>query len=182
MRKTFRRLGSTALCLAVLGLASAVGSQAVIAAGSPSNDAKKEDKRPPRAVKNVDEAGRAPYQVSTLFLPSACTFNSVLYFCRLDLPAVPAGKRLIVEHLSMFVAVNNGSPDSVRFLNSLGGDAFWVQPTFTPRVGNANHSFLDRSVLVYYEPGDTPQVLLALTAPLSSAEITVHGYLIDATN
>jgi hypothetical protein len=138
----------------------------------------------PRAAltKNVDEPGRRPYQVEGSIIPSTCSFNSVLYFCRVDFPVVPTGKRLVVEHVSTFVVVDGGSPDSLRFMTPLGGTAFWVQPIFTPRVNIAGHFFLDRPVVVYYEPGDTPQVLLQLTAPPIVAQFTVHGYLIDATN
>ena len=132
-------------------------------------------------TKNVDQPGRSPYQVTSLFSPSSCTFNSVLYFCPLSFPVVPAGKRLIIEHISMFVAESaGGSPDSLRFLNSFNGTAFWVQPTFTPRVGTPDHSFLDRPVLVYYDSGENPNVLLAVTKVLAAAEMSVQGYLIDA--
>src|SRR5262245_48414484 len=74
---------------------------------------------------------QTPYQVSTNIIPSTCTFNSVLYFCDVKFPAVPAGKRLVIEHVSLFVALNAGNPDSVRFRNSSNGTAFWVQPIFT---------------------------------------------------
>jgi hypothetical protein len=136
----------------------------------------------PVRTKNVDEPGRAPYQVSGLFVPSDCSFNGALYSCSLTLPVVPAGKRLVIEHLSMFVAVDGGSPDALRFLATPSGTAFFVQPTFTPRASNANHFFLDRPVLVYQEPGTIPGVLLTLTGLPSTAQLTVHGYLIGATN
>ena len=130
------------------------------------------------AAKKKDAPKWDPYQLTALFLPSACTFNSVLYFCRVDLTPVPAGQLLTIEHVSLFVALNSGSPDSVRFLNS-NGNAFWVQPTFTQRV-NASHYFLDRDVLVYYAGGDVPHILLAVTTPLAAAEVTVHGKLTTA--
>lgn len=134
-------------------------------------------------TKNVDEPGRTPYQQSQIFSPSACTFNSVLYFCRLAFPSIPNGKRLVLEHASIFVAeTDSGAPDSLRFLNAFNGTALWVQPAFTPRVNTPSHFFLERDVLVYYEGGEIPTVLLAVTAPLAAAEMTVHGYLIDASN
>lgn len=133
-------------------------------------------------TKNVDEPGRRPYQLAASFIPSSCSTNGILYFCALDLPAVPTGKRLVVEHISMFVAVSGGTPDLLRFRNQNFNTLFWVQPTFTPRVNFPGQFFLDRPVDVYYEPDDTPNVGLQLTAPLSVAEITVHGYLIDAVN
>lgn len=133
-------------------------------------------------VKNVDERGREPYQVQALVNTSTCTFNSVLYFCQLPFPAVPDGQRLILEHVTTFWALTAGEPDSLRFLDSNNATVFWVQPTFTPRVNNATHFFLDRPVTVYYEPTTSPTLLLAMTAPPSSIEVTLTGYLISATN
>ena len=114
--------------------------------------------------------------------PSTCTFNSVLYFCQVSLPAVPDGQRLIVEHVTTFWALSAGVPDSLRFLDSNNATLFWVQPTFTPRAITNTHFFLDRSVVVYYEPTTSPTLLLAMTAPPASIEVTLAGYLISATN
>jgi len=164
-----RRLLPGILCLGVVGVA-------------PLESAGEALRFRPVRTKNVDEPGRATYQVSGLFVPSDCAFNGSLYSCSLTLPVVPAGKRLVIEHVSMFVALDNGSPDALRFLATPSGTAFFVQPTFTPRASNANHFFLDRSVLVYQEPGTTPSVLLTLTGLPSSAQLTVHGHLIGAAN
>lgn len=134
-------------------------------------------------TKNVDEPGRMPFQASALFAPSACSFNSVLYFCSVSFPAVPAGKRLIIDYVTHFVALAApGSPDSLRFQDRNNGNLFWVQPTYTPRALTPSHFFLDRPVHVYYEAGDTPKVLMAITQQLAASEITVSGYFIDATN
>ena len=133
-------------------------------------------------VKNVDERGREPYQVQAEVDPSACTSNGVLHFCQVSFPAVPDGERLIVEHLSSFWDLTAGNPDSLRFLDGNGGTIFWVQPTFTTRASNSTHFFLERSVDVYYEPTTTPTLLLAMTASPSVIQVTLHGYLISATN
>jgi hypothetical protein len=134
-------------------------------------------------TKNVDEPGRMPFTENPLVLTSTCTFNSVLYFCRVNFSAVPAGKRLVVEHISSFIALSaTGSPDSIRFIDRFGGTAEWVQPTFTTRVNTTSHFFLDRPTLVYYEPGDTPQVLVATTVQPTVVEVILHGYFIDAAN
>jgi len=133
-------------------------------------------------VKNVDERGREPYQAQALVNPSACSFNSVLYFCQLSFPAVPDGQRLVLEHVTTFWALTAGVPDSLRFLDSNNATLFWVQPTFTPRANIDTHFFLDRPVVVYYEPTTSPAMLLAMTAPPASIEVTLAGYLISATN
>lgn len=95
---------------------------------------------------------------------------------------MPEGERLVIEHVSSFWELTAGNPDSVRFVDRSGGTAFWVQPTFTTRVNTATHFFRDRSVVIYNEPTTTPTMMLAMTAPPSSIEVTLHGYLIAATN
>jgi hypothetical protein len=170
MMSTLRKLVSGIAYVALLALTLHVASDQASAQIRPAY------------TKNVDEPGRTPYQTSNIFSPSSCSFNSVLYFCPLPLPTVPAGKRLIIEHVSIFVALNAGVPDSLRLQNSFNNNIFWVQPTFTQRALTPTHFFLDRQVLAYYEPGDTPKLLLAATGSLAAAEATVHGYLIDATN
>jgi len=84
--------------------------------------------------------------------------------------------------VTTFWALTAGQPDSLRFPDSSNATLFWVQPTFTPRVNNSTHFFLDRSVVVYYEPTTTPTLLLAITAPPSSIQVTLAGRLSSATN
>ena len=137
----------------------------------------------PLPTKNVDEKGRIPYQIEQLLITSTCSSNGILYFCDHSLPAVPAGKRLVIEHVTMFAALATGVPDSFRFMHPVFlGTLFWVQPTFTPRAINGAHFFLDRPVTVYYEGGQEPMVRLQTTGQPISVEFTIHGYLIDAVN
>jgi hypothetical protein len=137
----------------------------------------------PVYTKNLDEKGRAPYQIEQLFIVSSCTFNGILYFCDHTMPAVPAGKRLVIEHITMFAALAGGVPDSVRFMHPVFfSTVFWIQPTFTTRAISGTHFFLDRPTNVYYEAGQTPILRLQTTGQPQSVEFTIHGYLIDAVN
>jgi hypothetical protein len=139
--------------------------------------------QPIRQVKNVDEKGRIPYQTTQLIITSTCSFNGILYFCEHVLPTVPASKRLVVEHVSMFAALSSGAPDSLRFINPVSnGTLSWVQPTFSPRATISTHFFLDRPVHVYYEPNQVPSIRFSSSGPPVSIEFSVHGYLIDAEN
>jgi hypothetical protein len=97
------------------------------------------------------------------------------------LPTVPTGKRLVLEHVSMFVALASGIPDLVRFSDPLTfRTRAYVQPTFTTRSIFPNHFFLDRPVHVYYGPDESPLFRLQMTGQPVSIEVTVQGYLIDA--
>jgi hypothetical protein len=132
-------------------------------------------------TKNLDEKGRVPYQAAVLVITSACSTNGILYFCDQTLPTVPTGKRLVLEHVSMFVALASGVPDMVRFLDPFThGTRAYVQPTFTTRSIAASHFLLDRPVHVYYEPDQTPIMRIQTTGQPVSIELTAQGYLIDA--
>lgn len=137
-------------------------------------------------VKNIDEPGRMPYQQLVQFSTSECV--SVL-FCIVSFNPVPAGKRLVVEHVSMLVFVQDGGqPNLLAF-----GDGF---STNTGNVAILENDFkVGRSVLgqtawsfsrpdrVYYEAGQTPKVKVGASAAFGfDGNASLHGYLIDATN
>jgi hypothetical protein len=142
----------------------------------------------PAYTKNVDEPGRIPYQYAVDFQSgtSACVTNS---FCIVPFPAVPAGKRLVVEHLTVFAAVSGGGiPNLLAFGDNFvtnQNNVFIIPPTFTPSVTSLGATFyaLERPVRVYYEPGTTPKVKIGASANFAfTCNMTLHGYLIDASN
>lgn len=165
-RRALRAGAACAVTCGVLSLASPERVQAQIR---------------PAYTKNVDEKGRIPYQTEQLIITSTCTFNGFLYFCNHELPAVPAGKRLVIEQVTMFAALASGDPDSFRFIDAVSnGTLAWIQPTFSRRPTIPTHFFLDRPVHVYYEPNQTPSIRFSASGQPLSIEFTVHGYLIDA--
>jgi hypothetical protein len=141
-------------------------------------------------VKNIDEPGRMPYQRIETFLPTApeCLNPTI---CTLSFAAVPAGKRLVVEQMSMLLFVSTGGkPTFLAF-----GDGFnpnvsnveILEPDFTlSPVGasGADSWSINRSVRVYYGAGEIPRLKVRASddfAPFFS-NATLHGYLIDAAN
>lgn len=137
----------------------------------------------PAYVKNVDEPGRLPYQQMREF--NACAGQ----FCQIAFNPVPAGKRLVVERLTMLLGVvNTGAPNLVAFgtgATTNAGNRAIVEPSFVRStvIGSVSFWALDREVRVYYGPGETPEVKVASTASFSFVgNMSLHGYLIDATN
>ncbi len=141
-------------------------------------------------VKNVDEPGRAPYQAQVEFnANSGCGGASACNF--VTFPAVPAGKRLVVQQLTILVGVvSPGQPTLLAFSNSPGctncGNralvSGWVNTGQTPGLSTFYWT-VDRPVFVFYEAGETPQVKMYATANFAFVgNATLHGYLIDATN
>jgi hypothetical protein len=141
-------------------------------------------------VKNVDEPGRAPYQSVVDFnAGSGCGSNTSCNF--VSFAAVPAGKRLVVEHLSVLTGVaSGGQPTLLAFSNSPGcGNCSnravgtgWVNTDFSPGFG-ASFWAIDRPVYLFYEAGETPQIKMYATVNfIFVGNATVTGYLIDANN
>lgn len=140
----------------------------------------------PIPVAVVDEPGFSPYQVEVDFAPSTCTTTA---FCIVEFPAVPADKRLVVEEITILAGVGGGGvPNFVAFgenFTTNTNNRFIVQADFSagPELLGSVFYSMNRSVRVYYEPGETPKVKLAASTNFAFVgNATLHGHLIDATN
>jgi hypothetical protein len=124
-------------------------------------------------VKNLDERGRNPY-MQTTFL--SCTAANGL--CDLFFPAVPAGKRLVVEHVSANVYAASGI--NATFLLTPGNAQFAL-------AARANSSptllAVNEPVLAYFDAGQSPlyRVALNVAGSQSSISAVISGYLVDLT-
>jgi len=140
------------------------------------------------SAKNVDEPGRIPYQQMVEFSPGGSGCSGAL--CLVPFSAVPAGKRLVIEHMSALLAVADGGV--VRILAfGTGGvtnseNTMIIAPTFVNTgfsVFGVTFWAIDRPVKVYYEPGTTPTLKIIVSNNLGIiSNASVHGYLIDAAN
>ena len=140
-------------------------------------------------TKNVDEPGRLPYQAEVDFAPSGPSCDNA-FRCIVAFPAVPSGKRLVVEEVTALAfVVSGGQPTLFAFgdgTTTNTGNVAIMQPTFTPAFnsGGATAWSIDKQIRVYYEPGTTPKVKIQNPVGFGalSSNMTLHGYLIDATN
>ncbi len=124
------------------------------------------------AVQNVDEKGRVPYMQSGF---QSCAPGNGL--CDLVFPAVPAGKRLVIEHVSANIGLNGSSSLNGTFL--LAGGAVFSLPgrsMATPELVGVNET-----VLAYLEAGQAPVYRLAFSSSTGSGEDTcvISGYVVD---
>jgi hypothetical protein len=171
-----RKLVVVAVCLFVLGVQSHLSSADAFAQVRPAY------------TKNVDEPGRIPYDNNVVSVGGGfgTPLSSVVTS---NFPAVPAGKRLVIEHISVYAdtfGLANPAP-SVSFIafptpsgNSADGYKFVVEPSFF-HVDSG--FYLDRPIKVYYEPLSTPRVsMFSFSGLFSYVNVTLHGYLIDAVN
>jgi hypothetical protein len=122
-------------------------------------------------VKNVDERGRSPYQQG-IFLQ--CTAGGG--FCDFNFPPVPAGKRLVVEHISANIFAPSGI--NAAFLVVSGG-AYFSLPAHSFSLSSLYS--VNEVVLGYYEAGQSPLFRLAPSVSDGSANAgaTLTGYLVD---
>lgn len=140
-------------------------------------------------VKNVDEAGRAPCQSQVDFnANSGCGGTANCSF--VSFTAVPAGKRLVVQQLSLLTGVASpGHPTLVAFSNSPGCNSCSNRAVVTGWVntgaaaGSGSFWALDRPAHLHFEAGEIPQVKMYATASFTFVgNATLIGYLIDANN
>jgi hypothetical protein len=180
--KTMHMPSSTGRWLSTLGLAFGA-----LVAVLPATEAVAQVR--PAYVKNVDEPGRAPYQQLVSFNTGAGSGSCLsASFCLIAFNAVPAGKRLVVEHVSILIGTVGAAPNLVTFGNDFStntGNVAIVRPDFRagPAAGAVTFWSLSEAVRVYFEPGQVPRVKLSGAANFGFVgNASLHGYLIDAAN
>lgn len=106
-------------------------------------------------VQSVDEPGRNPYQET--LADTACRGTSV---CGFNFATVPAGKRLVVTHISGYVDTATGTLPNSFLQSSFGGSAYATVP-FTgvrgPTSALGTRIFINQSVLAYFGAGESPR-------------------------
>jgi len=131
-------------------------------------------------VKNVDEPGRNPYQASV-------STNCWGTYCFLSFPAVPAGKRLVIEHVAGWIVAGTNSSTIVAALRPQGTagnlDANPSDPVVPLKLfdvtQDAQQLGVNTPVHFYAEEGESPKVTIFSDAGLGTTAFSLTGYLID---
>jgi hypothetical protein len=127
-------------------------------------------------VQDRDSKARSYYQTSNL----SCGY--AVSICSIDLPVVPAGKRLIIEHISG-EADTSGANDLYRA--SLWAKNQWPAAylEFGPANLTPNNLYarpFNQVVLATFEAGQTPQLSLQTSGTGAFAwQAVISGYIID---
>jgi hypothetical protein len=134
----------------------------------------------PALTSSVDDPGRVAYQHDQI-LPDLCSgFAS----CDIGLNAVPAGHRLVIQHVSGRVVSASGAPSAATitiFAGSLSAGVLRLSNLFSP-VSN-NTSLFDQPILGYIDAGLTPSIgFTFIGGTISGGEIILTGYMLDCTN
>ena len=150
----------------------------------------------PALVKNTDEPGRTPYEVEVEFNGTACFTNCVNFgsfgpVVLFDVNSpVPAGKRLVIRHISGQVIGSQGCGTcSIGLQTSQIISAEYLKWSYPgpfissiPSSGVVVNGF-SADVFVTVGPGEMPH--MRVQAPGQGgfiSNIVISGYLIDATN
>jgi hypothetical protein len=127
----------------------------------------------PAKTSSVDDPGRNPYQFFKNLQP--CVHST----CQATTPAVPDGKRLVVQHVSAFGALT--SPGNT--VEVVVSTPTAVLSTFAPPVfGTTNQGFaFDQPVLGFADAGQTVTVFISTNGSFDQAasDFVVTGYLLD---
>jgi hypothetical protein len=126
-------------------------------------------------VQGRDDPARNFYQVT-----GNCG-SPTFQYCAIDFPAVPAGKRLIVTHLSMLNQMPAaGTISSIDLRISGGAILAFLPSTLNPGTAFAFNYSVNESVLAKFDTGDAPQLITFSTSAAGFTTIAViSGYMID---
>lgn len=129
-------------------------------------------------VQELYGPGRTPYQSNQLYNPSAQICPNQFY-CQIAFPAVPAGKRLVVTHVSATYSMTTGAVEAIV---SLGKNLFDTMDLPAPVNVGGNRYVASSPVTFYFEPGDTPYVFITGSSVITNntGHASVIGYLVPS--
>ncbi|HEV8397799.1 MAG TPA: hypothetical protein VGQ37_26135 [Vicinamibacterales bacterium] len=123
-------------------------------------------------VENRDERGRAPYTVHL-----HCEFADS-NGCSVKTPPVPAGTRLVIEHVNVGLQLN--APSQVFSYKLLVGNRFLFFPAhLNVTYGGYNQYAINESVVIYAEAGQEVTAAINATDLGVNQSVTLSGYLVD---
>lgn len=122
-------------------------------------------------VRNVDEKGRAPYMHYGV---RVCQGDAI---CDLYFPPVPAGKRLVVEHVNGGVSF---AANTLRFTALVAPQNTQFLLPARP-ITDPNLMIVNEAVLAFFESGQSPvfRVGLSSTTDTTPINAAISGYLVD---
>lgn len=174
------RLRLTQLARSICWLVPALGLLASAAASAQVR---------PAYIKNVDERGRAPFEMYVEFSRDGCSFNCTNFLAfesvyLFDAPAVPAGKRLVVEQVTGRLPNNSTANVSVALQSERVVSLQFVKwAYFGPFQTQFSMVAFRSDAFATYGPGEQPHFNLVLPAGNNFfGFVTLSGYLIDANN
>jgi hypothetical protein len=136
----------------------------------------------PAITSNMDDPGRIAYQAQIIGTTTANCFPGG---CAFTFAPVPAGHRLVIQHVSMFILANaNSVPARVLVQAGIGVTAAAEFLVTNQDTRSSLHEIqFDQSVLLYVDAGVSPFVTIGAsidTTDVDNGQIaTLFGYMLD---
>jgi hypothetical protein len=130
----------------------------------------------PALIQDRDQAGRNFYWANASC--NQVTFN----FCSVVFPTPPAGKRLIVTHVSILNLSPSANPiTSIDLRYQNGAIIAFLNSQFNTGVNGSYNYTTNEAVLAKFDPGEVPQLLTFLMPTVNSFQMVgvISGYMID---
>jgi hypothetical protein len=131
----------------------------------------------PVPISNVNDPGRVAYQAQVPTLQGCNAAND----CTYKFPTVPAGHRVVVQHISGEDELI-GQPTYFKVFASLSSGGFPIS-SFLPPLLTAQEDYeFDQPVSFYVDSGDSVQVELRSNSAFAGmGAVTLTGYEVDCT-
>ena len=124
-------------------------------------------------IMNVDEPGRIPYQAGAF---GHC--NGTV--CKATFQAIPAGHRLVIQHVSGNVSTLDPVPDETRVLVSMNNQVQFMSFPVAPFIPGVFVGGFDQPVVFYVDGGQTLTVQANIgVSAMDTFTPSVIGYLLD---
>jgi hypothetical protein len=126
-------------------------------------------------IQDRDSRARNYYQQWNL----SCGYS--IGSCNIDLPAVPAGKRLVIDHISGFV-LTGGANDLWRVALWAKGQTPLAYVPFNPsRPNNTNtySTMFAQEIFAVFDTNQIPSIQIDATGGAFAWQGTASGYMID---
>jgi hypothetical protein len=165
---------------AVTGSVTVTNTPTVNVGNTPSVNVSNTSTQPVAAVR-IDEPGRIAYQ-SQVDKSGSCTSGTTCFF---EFGSVPAGHRVVIQHVSGIVSFSGANAATWVQLNN--GSGAPVSTFFTPQVPTVSFSAFDQTVQAYFDPAafggliEVEVSLLGGTFPGGGQVegVTLSGYELD---
>jgi hypothetical protein len=124
---------------------------------------------------NIDEPGRIPYQAVAL---GKC--NGTV--CSATFNAIPAGHRLVIQHVAGDMTTLDPVPDGTRVLVGVTNKVQFMSFPVSPFIPGVFLGAFDQPVQFYVDSGQTPMVEIHIgVSQLDTFDPTLIGYELDCS-
>ncbi len=129
----------------------------------------------PLPIINVEDPGRIPYQAVVL---GKCNGTA----CSATFNAIPAGHRLVVQHVSAQITTLDPVPDGTRVWAGLGNKVQFTSFAASPFIPGVFLGSFDQPVQFYVDGGQTPVMDIKIgVSQFDTFVPTLIGYELDCT-